>query len=45
VETGVRDAIRLSEVVFAKSREIKDEKNARNHVLSMFRSEVGLSRE
>lgn len=32
----VRNAIRLSEEVFAKWRTIKDEEIARNHLLSMF---------
>lgn len=36
VETDVRNAIRLSEEVFAKWRNIKDEDIARNHLLSMF---------
>jgi uncharacterized protein (UPF0332 family) len=36
VETDVRNAIRLSEEVFAKWRTIKDEEIARNHLLSMF---------
>ena len=36
VETDVRNAIRLSEDVFAKWREIKDENIARRHLLSMF---------
>jgi len=36
VETDVRNAIRLSEEVFAKWRKIKDEEIARNHLLSMF---------
>ena len=36
VETDVRDAIGLSEEVFATWRKIKDEEIARNHLLSMF---------